>query len=322
MKHLAIALGILASSAMALAEPRKVTLDYQRGDAAQSCPDERWIRQAVATRLGMDPFVAESNLHVEARIIRSGPALAGTLVLTNQDGVRLGRRELASATGDCLELASAMELAIAIAVDPLLLTRPAAKPAPTAPAPAPEPAPAEPAPVPAPAAPAPAPAPSVPLSARTGLGLFTRVGLSPAPSAGASLRLALGLSRFSVEISGQADLASTVHLRGGDVTSRVLLGQLAPCARVGRFDLCAVLSAGALQVTGELSAAVQHQSSPLLLAGARGQAAFAFDSLSLRPFLDLEAVLTRTTVLSGTEPVWVTAPLSLSLGAAVDFDLL
>src|SRR5512142_587531 len=99
-------------------------LSYLRAPGAEDCPDERWIRQAVSARLGTDPFVDRGDLSIAAEVRRSGAQAKGTVTVTGKQGEPLGSRELVSAHGDCFEVASAMELAISIALDPTYLIRP------------------------------------------------------------------------------------------------------------------------------------------------------------------------------------------------------
>jgi hypothetical protein len=94
-------------------------LDYGVAPGLRGCPDEAWIRSAVSARLGRDPFSAEGEVRVVVRISQvKAPALVGQVELTRADG-RVGRRSVESETGDCMELASALELAVSLALDPL-----------------------------------------------------------------------------------------------------------------------------------------------------------------------------------------------------------
>src|SRR5689334_10126408 len=124
MRLLFLSLVLTASSALAQTVPagaRQVALSYVREAGVDECPDERWIRQAVTSRLGFDPFADDAEVRVEAKISSDARGLVGTLGLTDRSGARLGKRELRSDARDCLELSSAMELAISIAVDPQYL---------------------------------------------------------------------------------------------------------------------------------------------------------------------------------------------------------
>lgn len=311
-----------ASAHAAAADTRTVTLSYARAPGLERCPDERWIRQAVSARLGFDPFRDDAELRVEAKIDSAAQGLVGTLSVTDRSGKRLGRRELSSPAGDCLELASAMELAIAIAVDPLYLSRPPPEPPPPdVPAvkeeqPAPEP-------LKSPPPETPPPPPSSHLSLEAGAGLLASAGISPYPTAGLSLRGRLRWTHLSVGLDARADLQSSVAFGDGRVKSSALLGSVVPCAHLGRFAGCAVASFGALQVTGELTPPAHRESSPLVLFGVRGELEVPLASrLALKPFAEVQVVVTRTTVVSGEAPVWVTAPVAGSVGVAIDLLIL
>ena len=95
-----------------------------------NCPDESEIRRAVAARLGYDPFSPDAAHSISAVIaVQDHHQLKGQVELRDRTGRVTGTRSLAS-TRDCRELASAMELAISIAVDPkvLMAPRPVAPP--------------------------------------------------------------------------------------------------------------------------------------------------------------------------------------------------
>lgn len=295
-----------------IGQPHTVALSYVREGGAEHCPDERWVRQAVATRLGFDPFRADSELRLEARIFSSAQGLVGQLVLSSLEGRPMGRRELSSSAGDCMELASAMELAIAIAVDPHhleLVSSPVAPAASTAPAvpptsqPAPSPLPAE-------------PRPSFEIAGGMGLGIGS--GLSPYVVADANGHLEARSSWGSLGVEVRGDFPSTVAVGSGEIRSWVFLGSLVPCARMGRWGACGLVSAGVLEVNGAFPPNPSRASSPLVLAGLRGQTEVALPKKGwLVPFVDVSAVMTRTTVYSGQVAVWSTGALSATAGVRV-----
>ena len=145
------------------------------------------------------------------------------------------------------------------------------------------------------------------------------LGLAPTVAPGASLRLALEFPRFSIGLDVRGDFTSNVEVAGGGrLGTTVLLGSVSPCVRVWRLDACGLVSAGALQVTSTVAGPEVRQSSPLLLVGLRAQGVFPLSEvLSLRPFLEGQAVLTRTSLLSGSQTVWVTSPVVGALGLAL-----
>jgi hypothetical protein len=207
-------------------------------------------------------------------------------------------------------------LALSLAVDPQQLSRPAPEPPPPPPPPAPAPAPV-PAPAPAPIVFVEAPKTEKPRTpvffegALTGHGSF---GLSPYPTGGGSLSFGVRESWFAVSLEGIADLPQSVNVTAGSVTSNTLLASLVPCGRYHGLGICLSVSAGALQVTGAIPSG-NRQTSPLVLAGGRLMYDFMFLSwLGLRVHIDVEGVLTRTTVVAYDGPVWVTAPVTARAG--------
>jgi hypothetical protein len=282
------------------------------------------VRQSVAARLGFEPFSSEAPLRIDARIAPGTEGLRGELTVVDANGAKRVR-ELSSRTGDCLELASAMELAIAIVIDPQYLLRPA--PRPPAPGTSP-PKVAEAAPVTPPqpprvtAAPIAGPPPGPAIFATAGAHLAG--GLAPTPVLGAFGGAAFRWPGWSFALEARADLPGAVAFGegGGEVAGSVLLGSAAVCARFGVWAGCGFASAGALQVTGRL-AAVVRKSSPLVLGGFRGEVeAYRTGPFAVRPFLELQAVLTRTTVTAADQQVWVAGPLAGRLGIATEFELL
>lgn len=113
-------------------------------DPATGCPAEGAFRQAIAARLGQDPFADDAASTLRATITRARGALVGRIAALDGDGRDLGEREVTART--CDALVEAMAVTATLAFDQPALRR-AAEPAP---APAPPPAP------PAPSALAPA----------------------------------------------------------------------------------------------------------------------------------------------------------------------
>jgi hypothetical protein len=56
--------GVLASTGLAFPTSRLV---YERGPGVEHCPDQAAIREAVASRLGYDPFFPSSDKTIVAR---------------------------------------------------------------------------------------------------------------------------------------------------------------------------------------------------------------------------------------------------------------
>jgi hypothetical protein len=287
--------GVLAAS------PAPVALEWSRGSGAERCPDAPEVRAAVATHLGYEPFRegAETTITVQVSAAESG--LHATIEV-NRPGAALRRRELSSGTIDCSELAAAIELAIAIAIDPRSLA--AAEPRRVA-APSPPPA----------AAPPPA-APSVSeLHAGVFAGAHAALGTSPSVAPGFVIGARLQLPRFEAGLEGRADLSSKVSVSAGRVNTTALLGSAVPCLRPWKLGVCAILSGGAMQVTGELGAGPVRATSPLVLIGARVVLELLLsDVLGVEPWLEVQAVLTRISLRSEQMDLWVTPPVAGAMG--------
>src|SRR6188508_1378839 len=85
-------------------------LTYARGNGAEACPDEPVVRQAVAARLGYDPFFAAADKTIVARIQRSREELRATVELVDDRGIVRGVREFKAKSGQCEELVATMAL--------------------------------------------------------------------------------------------------------------------------------------------------------------------------------------------------------------------
>lgn len=119
-------------------EAPEIRFHWELGIGAEACPSEDALRDAVAARLGYFPFTRGAERSLTAAITRNGDALIGSIRLEDAAGELIGERTLEGEAGDCLELSRALELAIAIAIDPTVITRPKAPPAEPAPPPPPE----------------------------------------------------------------------------------------------------------------------------------------------------------------------------------------
>src|SRR5262245_28141126 len=93
----------------------KLTYSHPPGDAA--CPDERAFRALVTAQLGYDPFDDTSSTRVEAQIERAGQRLRGRL-LVHRAGNTEGERVL-DGQNDCANVAAALALTAAVAIDTL-----------------------------------------------------------------------------------------------------------------------------------------------------------------------------------------------------------
>jgi hypothetical protein len=341
-----LALAALLGGVSAGAEPAHTArLSYTLGRGAEQCPDEQTVRAAVAERLGYDPFQPGARRLVTATVRRAGGSLRGEVNLRDARGAVSGTRQLTATDDDCVELVTAMALAISLAIDPTSLPRPPAPVAPPAGGPAPspggEPAPrASPAPsapslpsTPPPPAPPPAVAPPVvaaprpvvvPAAAprpslRIGVGGVFAAGTEPGLTGGFTLLAGIRRGALSGSFEGRADLPASVRATGGGTVSASLLSlTIVPCAHLGLAVVCALGSVGALRGSG---AGVAQPKDDATLYGAAGIRAGVEVPLGARLSAafhgDVAVTLARATLELEQRPVWTAPPASAALGAGI-----
>jgi hypothetical protein len=291
-------------SLMAAGEPApvQVRLVYVRGAEALDCPTEQAFRDGVIARLGADPFVGSAPLQIVAQLERDPKGYQATLeLLRDAEAPRV--RTLRSES--CAELSESLLLAVALAIDPQLMLRPAPSPD-VVPAPRAE------------ARPAPVSTPGAPVQFRWELGAQLGLGLTPPPTVGFAAALGVHRGVFELLAEGRVALPSRVPVSMGSVALQPLAGSLLPCF-VASFGLgaCAQLGAGALRVDGQFPGGTQDIK-PLFLAGARVQYALALKwGLELAVRLSALVVPTQLTVFAASRPVWVTSPVTGELGFAI-----
>ncbi len=325
--------GVLLSTGGAAAAPSG-RLVYSRTPGAESCPDEATLRRSVAARVGYDPFFPWAKRTVVASLARRSRDFVAIVSLVDEQGVAHGDREL-RASGDCAELLDAMALAIAIAIDPTILTRPAppspiaggSGPSEAAPgvlgeAAAPPPPAAvtpqifaSPTPPDLPASLQPPPA-THPADFEATLGAVASSGSAPDLAVGLSAGAQVRWRHVSVGVEGQVDAPASRTVQGsGDVSAWPVLGAIVPCAYFGAFLACAVAQGGALRVS---SGGVPDQRATwtaLWQAGARaGVLIRVGESVSLRVRSDLLVNLDRARLGLQGAPVWTAPSLDGSLG--------
>jgi hypothetical protein len=325
--------GVLLAAGHAAAAPTG-RLVYSRAPGAESCADEATLRRSVAARVGYDPFFPCAKRTIVTNLARHSRDFVATVSLIDEHGVAHGGRELRT-SGDCVELLDVTALAIAIAIDPEILTHPT-PPSPLAGGSGPggvaPGAPSEPVAPPPPAAVTPpvfaSPAlPDVPISLQASPAARPadfEVTLGAVASSGSVPDLAVGLSagaqvrwrHVSVGGEGQVDAPSSRSAQGsGDVSAWPVLGAVVPCAYFGAFLVCAIAQGGALRVS---SSGVPDQRATWTAswqAGARaGVLVPVGESLSLRVRSDLLVNLDRARLALRNEQVWTASSVGGSLG--------
>jgi len=304
---------VLCLLALPVAAAPRVQLRYAIGAGVEQCPGAAAVESAVAGRLGYQPFAADAETVIDVSVSSAAGKLSARVELRTTDGTAIGERELFSEHNDCAELASAIELAISIAIDPQSFARPAPAPPP---APLPPP-PAPPPPPPPPPPPDPGP-PAVPVDWSASIGPLVTLGSAPGPALGAAVQVRARRGSASLGLEGRGDLIASAPFRtGGSVETQLWLAMLVPCLHAGHWSGCAVLGAGRLYGDGVDVPAARSVSTPLAGAGLR--AAFELPLarwLSGRIQADGFVPFTRTELLVSQVPVWTTPPVSGSVGVA------
>ena len=326
-----ISFALLISAAIASAQAPHVVarLSYSAETTIADCPDEASLRAAVSSQLDYDPFAQHDspNRFITASIVDRDSGLRATVRATDEAGQVIGSRVIESEHKDCAELASSVALAIAVAIDPLVLARP--MPTPASPASPPTPPPneeASPAP-PSPPRSTPSPdtesaAPSLEdktsIQALTSIGPFVAFGAEPSTTLGIALSGGLRRQWLSVHLEGSADLPGEKEREaGGRVESYSTMGSLLPCAHRSAFALCAVISGGARHGRSMDIAHPKTQTSLRADVGLRGAAELDVTTwLAARAHADLMRTLTKTTLEVDGEPVWTSPAVSGTVGFA------
>jgi len=239
---LALSTMVVARAAPALADgpPRTSALSWVRLPGAEACSDGRALAREVERRLGRAVFTsaAQASLGLEGRVEPArGGGFRAVLVVVDEQGVRLGSRELRSRDPRCQAFDDELVLVLAITIDPdAVLTPRDARGSPALLAalpPMPPPLaltlpPAEPAPPPLPAALSVAGA--APARWRAGLlvGAMFTFGLLPAPAAGVAGRAWMAPPGWpTIEVGGGAWLDQRLAPAAFGATFRLATGQLA-----------------------------------------------------------------------------------------------
>ena len=304
-------------------------LEYEAPDGA-GCPTATELRAAVAGELGYDPWDpvddrTSPRIVVLIRTAREG-GVRGRVEMRAADGRRLGAREWTA--GGCGELSQTLELAIAMAIDPL---RAAVLPAPAS---KPEPAPAKAEPVTTPAVDAEVPprAPSTierappsrlvdELRVRMAFGVQGSVAAAPGPTIGFMGRIGLVLRRWSLAVELHGDLPGAATVDGGHLSASTLAAFGVACAAHRVVAFCLLGGGGGQELAASGFAQAQSSWVPYAAVGARIEAGLPITgALAVLVRVDLLVPLTRAALYVGTGPplrVYRSAPLSNRFGLAL-----
>lgn len=238
--------------------------------------------------------------------------IGANVTLYGVDGGAIGRRELRSRGTDCRELGSSSALAIAIAIDPLVLTRggvDAGGSGESAPLDAGEVSPGD---------------RSGHAGSVTALaaGVFAEAGRTPAPAVGIAAGARWRWSAFSVEGEVSGTFPSGFIRDGVNVRSALFVAAVRPCHGFGRLTVCASASGGVLSSRGDGLVDARDSLTPVVGVGARASyAVIESGAGSARLFAEGFMNLAHSRLLIGGVPVWQSAPAGGRVGVESQWEL-
>jgi hypothetical protein len=325
----ALTVGLVVWLAQQPAEAPHASLDFVAAPGAEAC-DQRVLEDAVATRLGYRPFLADQPLTI--RLDLTGRSMLTARLKVSRAGRPAGERTL-SGPPDCQQLTEALALALAVVIDPLALSRPpraVAQPA----EPVVEPAPVAPQWRPAPLAASPT-APVVAIDARLPARLFLTAqgGVDLGTTPGGIVAVGLGL-RFRGRASSADAIALGVAVdpflvapatfafeNGGSVESFALGAAGGPCVSWHGLGACAAVRVGALHSAAKGLVSSQVGWSPVLDVGPRAFFRFPFDAhapFAVRAQVELVFHVLRSVMTVSQDAVWTQG--AGSLNAVLGFE--
>jgi hypothetical protein len=266
--HVLAGVVFLAPDAAAFSSARLV---FRREPGAEHCGNEARLREAVAARLGYDPFFPGAGRTIVASIRREAGGLVGNVELLDAAGLVRGQRELRAPLAQCSELLSGMALAISIAIDPSSLDRVEPPRLETSDAPGPAP----------PSATATTEVSDRGVSDRgasasgsrwapeLGLGVLASSGLAPSVGAGPAALFGLRRSWFSGNAELRYQLVKQRTVSSGALDSSLIEAAALACGHASAMFLCAELSGGWLRVSGLGVARPKTETTPVWRTGAR-----------------------------------------------------
>lgn len=309
-------LGVGFASPLAAQPLPTAALRYERDASAMSCPDREVLTRGVAARLGRDAFRMDSDRSLVVRIAASGSGFRADVKVYDDSGAETGSRQLSTEASDCAELLSALELAIAIAIDPLYnMPKPPSEALPPAPTfVSPEPAFVTPAPSGPP--PAPPPAPVGPVAASLGAGLHVAGSAEPDSTLGVTAHYQERREVLAWAVEGRLDLPSEVpSVAGGTIMTQLASASGLLCMGSSSLDVCGLLSLGILRSEGHSYVDSRSVTTPYGAVG--GRLAYRIplqDFFALEVGADLLARLQRTTLVVDDKVAWESAPYEFSFG--------
>jgi hypothetical protein len=303
-----VALFLSAIPRFAWAAPLpRVHLVFERGPGAERCPDEAALRTQVIDRLGYDPFDPQSTVQLKTSLSLVGRELRAEIELIEASGEVSGSHRLTSRHLDCVELASAVDLALGIAIDPLNAAREGVDNKEARPVARAEPPPRVAAP-PTVEEPPRVRAPRFEVDHRRlegVLGLAAVVANAPTATLGVKLAGAVRFRLWSLGLEARGDLPASTTFGSGHISTALLVFGVVPCFHVSLFRFCAVGDVGAQFASGSDYLVSRSTTVPYFAAGGR---------------VGVDVPIGRRFLLGlSTDVVWVVTQLVLSVDDQVAY---
>jgi hypothetical protein len=300
-------------AASAAESPKRVRFDYQR-DGGTVCPDAAALQVGVAARLGYDPFDDNAADRLRVTIRPTAHGLEARIEMDDRDGVPKAERRLLSRQHDCKELASSVELAISIAIDPSGSGAQASASR-VSPSSAPPPPLGQ-----APTAEQLGASSSPPWRLDADLSAMLVAGFRSAPSTslGLSVGAALKGEYLSLGIEARADWPTSQSLRVGSMGTSLYTASLVPCLRGRYVGFCALATAGLLHGAGE--GLVEAKQANFFYAAVGARIALGYPVArhwSLALYGDAVSPLTESSLAVDGSTVWSSPTLAFALSLGV-----
>lgn len=300
----------LLTSMTSQAQVDRWSLEFQREEHSEACPDEVGFSALVASKLGYElPRTNTAQAQAHVRLSEEANGYVGTLKLKNEnapstDRVFRGR--------DCSAVASSVALALALTIDPLgrgapPLATPSLPPLISPPEPS-EPRTHE--------------ATPKPQKNDTNLSWLIHasarglLGALPAPGLGAAAGPRVRRKAFSAFLELEALFAFQLPVpdQGGGIDSRRFGGRAGACFDPERWIACVQGGGGAWVATGDGLPGARATTLPWAVLGlSAGGRPFVSERFSLLLQLAVEAALVRATLRSNEVEVWKMPVISASL---------
>ncbi|WP_437533159.1 hypothetical protein WME79_06085 [Sorangium sp. So ce726] len=336
----------------------RVRIELTRGPGAERCPDEQFLRAAIARRMGFDPFDAEASLTMATSIEQAQGELIASAYLRDRRGVVLWADSYRT-RGDCRALVSTVALSIAVQLDdtgefspPQVAPAPQGEPATPAEAPcsperpctgppAPPPSEAPPARPPGKAPPArelsrvrvPPPSSAGQAAAErfrwtVGAGATMALGLTPGVAVGPTLAVAGRWPAWSLALEARGLSSLSTNVADVRVATSALTANAALCLHRHVLVACGVGELGILRAVPELENVAGSLLNVHAGLGARVGVIWPFsDSLSgygtteaVQRLVD-SSMRRREGIAESARPVWSAPAIGVAFGIGLQLNL-